>query len=179
MLIWGSISTPRTPLSCVLQKGVTPNHSHSCCCTHCTPPWRTPKRTFLVTKLRERLGLGARVEIPSSGLSSGVSVTEQTSAQSSGPDALGKDQGEHAALCTQGQSPPSMASLPLPSLPKWIRNGPQSPPVLLISTAPALGSPGALSRKGLRIVLTHFIHFSLVKACPGRGTSASGASVCV
>lgn len=34
MLIWGSISTPpRTPLSRVLQKQVTPNHNHSCRCT--------------------------------------------------------------------------------------------------------------------------------------------------
>lgn len=113
MLIWGSTSTPpRTPLSHVLQKWVTPNHSHSCQCTHCIPPWRTVfEEGFLAIKLHEKLGSGARVEIPCSGLSFRVTPSlskPQPTAHSSAFDALGKDQGEHlhpAASLHRGRIP--------------------------------------------------------------------------
>lgn len=140
MLIWGSISTSlRTPLSCVLQKWVTPNHSHSCPWTHCIPSWRTLKRTFLAMKLQERLGSGARVEIPCSGLSFGV-TSSLSKPQPRIQDLMlwvGTKGNSCTCSSTQRQNPPSTAPLPLPILPTWMRTGSQSLPALLISTAPA------------------------------------------
>lgn len=135
---------------------------------------------FLAIKLQERLGLGARVEIPWLELSFGVT----SSLSKSQPRFQGlmlwiRTKGNTCTCSsTQRQNPPSTASLPLPSLPAWITTCSQFLPALLISTAPAPGSLGALKTKRLRIVLVHFIHFSLEKAWPGMGTSGLGASVC-
>lgn len=84
---------------------------------------------FLAIKLHERLGSGARVEIPCSGLSFGVTPS------------LSKPQPtvQHLMLCirtkgntctlldlyTEAESP-FTASLPLPSLSTWIRTSSQS-----------------------------------------------------
>lgn len=70
------------------------------------------KKDLLAIRLQETPGLGAKVEISCSGLSSGVTLSEQTSAQGSGSGALGKDQGEHLQLqlYTEAESLPPQHS---------------------------------------------------------------------